>query len=91
MYYVYALKSVEHNRIYVGLTKDLDNRIREHNNGKTKSTKFYRPWNLFYFEEINLLKSAREREKKLKSGFGKEYLKNLINAPVAHKDRAAVS
>ena len=91
MYYVYALKGEKHNRIYVGLTKDLNARLIEHNNGKTKSTKFYKPWSLIYSEEHDSRIVAREREKKLKSGFGKEYLKSLLTAPVAHKDRAAVS
>ena len=91
MYYVYALRSVEHNRIYVGFTKNLEIRIKEHNSGKTKSTKFFRPWVLLYSEKSNSRLAARGREKQLKSGFGKEFLKALINAPVAHKDRAAVS
>ena len=89
MYYVYALKSVDYNRIYVGLTSNLESRIKEHNAGKTKSTRFYRPWVLFYTENLDSRITARTREKELKSGSGREYLKGL--APVAHKDRAAVS
>ncbi len=91
MYYVYALKSIRHNRIYVGITKNLETRLKDHNLGRTKSTKYYKPWILFYSEEFNSRIIAREREKKLKSGFGKEYLKNIVSAPVAHKDRATVS
>ena len=92
MYFVYALKSIEHNRVYVGLTKNLDLRLKEHNAGKTKSTKFYKPWVLFYSESFDSRIEARQREKTLKSGFGKEFLKKILNnAPVAHKDRAAVS
>ena len=91
MFYVYAIKSVKHNRIYVGLTEDLNCRLKEHNYGKTKSTKFYRPWIMFYYENFDSRSRAREREKELKSGYGKEFLKTLISAPVAHKDRAAVS
>jgi putative endonuclease len=92
MYYVYALKSLKLSRIYVGLAKDLSSRLKEHNAGKTKSTKFYRPWMLFYSEQFASRKDAREREKKLKSGYGKEFLRTIQDdAPVAHKDRAAVS
>ncbi|MCX5702242.1 MAG: GIY-YIG nuclease family protein [Candidatus Omnitrophica bacterium] len=90
MFYVYAIKSQCHNRIYVGLTQDIETRIKEHNSGKTKSTKYYKPWVLFYKEALNSRLEARKREKELKSGFGKEYLRSL-SAPVAHKDRAAVS
>ncbi len=92
MYYVYALKSVEYNRIYIGLTVNLDARIKEHNRGKTKSTKHYKPWQLFYSEKLYSRSNARAREKELKSGFGKEDLKKILfSAPVAHMDRAAVS
>ncbi len=90
-YYVYSIRSIKSNQIYVGITKNLENRIKDHNLGRTKSTKYYRPWVLFYSEELTSRIAAREREKKLKSGFGKEFLKNIISAPVAHKDRATVS
>ena len=96
MYYVYALVSNKRKRIYVGLTGDLKSRIREHNLGKTKSTKYYKPWTLLYFEKLNTRVAARNREKKLKSGYGKEFLKNLVykkseieNGPVAQLDRAS--
>jgi len=78
MFYVYALKSNNYNRIYIGSTKDLDKRIKEHNSGETKSTSFYRPWALFYSEKFNTRTEARVREKKLKSGSGREFLRKLI-------------
>ena len=79
MYFVYAIKSKRLNRIYVGLTKNLQVRIREHNFGKTKSTKFYRPWVLFYSEEFDTRILARRREIQLKSGYGKEFLRKILN------------
>ncbi|MDO8749000.1 MAG: GIY-YIG nuclease family protein [Candidatus Omnitrophota bacterium] len=91
MYYVYVLRSVKHNRIYIGLTQNLNTRIKEHNAGKTKSTKFFKPWVLLRYEELDSRKAARAREKALKSGFNRERLKRCIPAPVAHKDRALVS
>ena len=77
VYYVYALVSEKYNRIYVGLTKNLYSRVKEHNSGKTKTTKHFIPWKLLYSEEINTLKDARYREKQLKSGYGKEFLKSV--------------
>ena len=91
MYFVYAIKSIRYNRIYVGLTGNLDTRLKQHNSGMTKSTKFFRPWTLFYSEQLESRADARKREKQLKSGYGKEFLRKLLIAPVAHKDRAAVS
>ncbi|MGB1247790.1 MAG: GIY-YIG nuclease family protein, partial [Chitinophagales bacterium] len=75
MYYVYVLKSNNHWRFYVGFTQNIKKRLKEHNNGYTKSTKGYRPWSLFFFEEIPTRIDARKREKYLKSGVGKEYIK----------------
>ncbi|MBD3637774.1 MAG: GIY-YIG nuclease family protein [Crocinitomicaceae bacterium] len=77
MYTVYALKSLVDGRIYVGFTQNLDNRIKEHNAGKTRSTKGYRPWKIIYTELYTSRTQARDREKYLKSGAGKEFLKSL--------------
>jgi predicted GIY-YIG superfamily endonuclease len=41
--YVYVLKSEKHWRFYVGLANDVEVRLKEHNNGKTKSTRPYKP------------------------------------------------
>ena len=65
------------NYIYVGLTNDVNRRIIEHNNGENKSTKAYRPFILIYDEQHNTRLEARAREKYLKSGVGKEFLKAL--------------
>ena len=75
-YVIYAIKSSFDNRIYVGFTADLENRLNEHNQGKTKSTKGFRPWYLIYEEKAETREEARRREKYFKSGCGKEFLKN---------------
>jgi putative endonuclease len=72
---VYAIKSSLHDRVYVGFTGNLKIRLKEHNQGKTKSTKGYRPWILIYQEIVDTREEARRREKYLKSGCGKEFLK----------------
>ncbi|OGE75545.1 MAG: endonuclease [Candidatus Doudnabacteria bacterium RIFCSPHIGHO2_01_52_17] len=76
-YIVYAIKSDRDGRIYVGLTANLEQRIRYHNSGLVFSTKGYRPWRLFHKESFETRAEARIREKKLKSGYGKEYLKSI--------------
>ena len=75
MYYVYILKSENHWRFYVGMTSNIEKRVKEHNNGYTKSTKGYRPWKLFFYEEFETRIEARKREKYYKSGIGKEKIK----------------
>ena len=75
MYIVYAIKSLKDDRIYVGLTSNIEQRLDYHNSGKVFSTKGYRPWRLFHTEEFETRIEARIREKQLKSGYGKEFLK----------------
>ncbi|RRO12328.1 GIY-YIG nuclease family protein [Flavobacteriaceae bacterium 14752] len=77
-YYVYVLKSKKDGRLYKGFTTRLKDRINEHNNGKTKSTKGYRPWELVYCEIFFTEKEAIKREKYFKTGSGREFLKSRI-------------
>ncbi|PIB39354.1 GIY-YIG nuclease family protein [Maribacter sp. 4G9] len=72
---VYVLRSLKDRRLYIGMTSDIDRRLNEHNSGRTKSTKGYRPWELVYKESYPDIASARKREKYLKSGYGKQWLK----------------
>jgi putative endonuclease len=76
-YIIYAIKSSFDNRIYVGFTGNLAWRIKEHNQGKTKSTKGFRPWALIYEVTVETRIEARKLELYFKSGCGKEYLKEL--------------
>ena len=76
-HFVYVLKSQIHWRFYVGMTTNIDKRVGEHNRGYTKSTKGYGPWFLFFFEEYTTREEARKREIYLKSGVGKEKIKEL--------------
>jgi len=78
MWYVYLLLSKKINKWYIGSTKDLRKRILTHNAGKNKSTKYGIPWKLIYYE-VGLNKDdARAREKYLKSGVGRMFLKNRL-------------
>jgi putative endonuclease len=76
MVFEYVLKSLKENRLYIGMAENVERRLQEHNSGKTKSTKGYRPWELVAFEEHPDREAARSREKYLKSGSGREYIKS---------------
>ena len=78
MYTVYAIKSVTHKYIYVGLTYDLEERLHRHNSGYEKTTKPYRPFELIYSEKVETRLLGREREKYFKSSTGKRFLYNLL-------------
>ena len=79
-FYVYVLKSIKTGRQYTGLTKDLDKRLANHNAGRTKSTKPYKPWKIIYFEKFEYKIDALNREKFLKTGQGRDFLKNKLKA-----------
>jgi len=78
MFTVYALKSLSHNFIYVGMTEDLEERLRRHNNGYNKSTKRFALFKLIYSENCETGQKARIREKYLKSTSGKRLLRSIL-------------
>ena len=78
MWYVYAIVSEVNGFIYVGMCMNLERRLKEHNNGMSKFTKAYIPWRFIYKEFIGAREEARIKEKYLKSGIGKEFLKTLV-------------
>ena len=75
MYYVYFLKSLANNDLYIGSMENLENRFLLHNSGKVKSTKAYKPWELLGYEKYNSRSEAVKREKFLKTGQQREFLK----------------
>lgn len=78
-YYVYVLRSSKDGRLYKGHTSNVENRLQEHNSGKTKSTKSYAPWALLYFETFKTREEAILREKYFKTGSGREFLKKMLD------------
>ena len=82
LYSVYAIQSAKDSRVYVGISNNPEKRLTNHNRGETKSTKGYRPWIMIYQKVVGTRIDARKEEKRLKSGYGKEFLKNLkLNIP----------
>jgi len=78
MRYVYLLLSKKTDKWYIGSTRDLRKRILKHNSGRNRSTKHGVPWKLIYCEISLNKKDARVRERYLKSGMGRRYLKNRL-------------
>lgn len=79
MYIVYILKSQTNNKHYIGSTKDLEERLQRHNQGRNKWTKRHKPWEVIYTEEYDTKKEAQKREKQIKSYKGGNAFKKLIN------------
>ncbi len=70
MYYIYAVYNQENDKIYIGQTENIAERVKLHNNKEFKGSytaKFSGHWELIYKEEVNTRKEALAREKQLKS------------------------
>ena len=68
MYFLYILLTSS-NTLYIGQTNNLERRLEEHKNNKTKSAKYIRyfpSFNLVYSERYPTRKDAMKREWQLK-------------------------
>jgi putative endonuclease len=75
MHYAYILKSPQNARYYYGSTSDINIRLKEHNAGRVKSTKAFRPWVVHYLEQHSTKTEALKRELFFKSRSGYRWLK----------------
>jgi putative endonuclease len=80
MYTVYVLYNSNHQRIYIGQTQNLSERIILHKNHTFKgyTSRFDGEWQLIYSEEVGTRQEALKREKQLKSYRGREFVKTFI-------------
>lgn len=78
MFYTYILQSKKNGKWYTGTTNDLRKRFKEHSAGLSPSTKNRGPFDIIYYEACSNKQDAFAREKYLKSGMGKRYLKNRL-------------
>ncbi len=78
MNYSYVLLSDKDKEFYIGSTGDLRERVREHNQGRVRSTAYRRPLRLVYYEGCLNADDSRRRERYLKTGRGGRYLKQRL-------------
>ena len=79
MWYAYILYSASSGKTYTGFSNDLQRRLTEHNVSESKGfTLRYRPWVLIRSEIYSTKTEAMEREKFLKSGRGREQVKEYV-------------
>ena len=78
VFYTYLIRSIKDGQWYTGATDNLRKRFQFHNENKVVSTKGRGPFELIYYEACNNQRDAFVREKFLKSGPGKRYLKNSL-------------
>lgn len=77
-FYTYVLRSKVNGQFYTGATSNLRQRVLQHNSGVVFFTRNKRPLELIYFEGCRSREDAFRRERYLKSGMGKRYLKNRL-------------
>lgn len=78
MFYTYVLMGEKNRKFYTGFTKNLKLRIKAHQSGSVKSTRNRLPLKLIYYEACLNEKDAINREKYLKTGFGRRFLRRRI-------------
>ena len=79
MYWVYVLRNNK-GILYKGFTGNLQKRLEKHIiiDGFNSYTQKRGPWRLVYFEIYATEQRARKREKYLKSGQGRQWLKRFM-------------
>lgn len=78
VFYVYVLYSKIHNKFYIGYTGDLKQRIQDHKNNRVNTTARFINIRLVYYEACLSKKDAMKRERQLKAGYGRAYLRNRL-------------
>ena len=77
MFYCYILKSEIDGSFYKGYTENLENRLSQHNSGKSEYTSRKGPWQLVYYEKFKTREEVIKREKYFKSAAGRRFIKKL--------------
>jgi putative endonuclease len=78
MYYLYVLRSLKDKKFHVGFTKDINKRLAAHNNRQVRTTRNRVPFKVVYYEASRNINDVVNREKYLKTTYGKRYLKNRL-------------
>jgi len=77
-FYTYIFMNQKDREFYTGVTDNLNRRLEQHNAGLVLSTKHRLPLKLIYFEACLKKDDAYHRERYLKTGMGKRFLKNRL-------------
>jgi len=78
MFTVYVLVSQSCGKLYIGQTEDLSRRLTEHQTDMARYTRGRGPWELVLTEHYPSRAQAMHREKSLKSGQGRQFIKGSL-------------
>ena len=77
MYYTYIIRCTTDGSFYKGHTNNLEDRLKQHNSGKSEYTSRNGTWEIFYYEEFNTREDAIKRENYFKSAAGRRFIQKL--------------
>ena len=83
MYYVYIIQTETNGSYYVGYTRNISERLKRHNEGRSTYTKSKENWKLVYVEEYKTSAEARAREREIKGKKSKKYIEHLVRTSPA--------
>jgi putative endonuclease len=78
-FFLYIIESLVDNKLYIGQTNNLSDRLKRHNKGLIKSTKSKKPYRLCYYEEFDNRADAMNREWEIKKKYNTERRRKLIS------------
>jgi len=78
MHYVYVLRSISDGGFYIGYSANLRRRVAQHIEGAALAASYRGPWKLIYYEAYLEQADAVGREKFLKSGGGRRFLRSQL-------------
>jgi putative endonuclease len=78
MFFAYIVQSLASGRFYIGHSDDVDQRVEDHNTGRSHYTKGRGPWELVYAEAFRTRAEAMSREREIKKRKSKRYIEKLI-------------
>jgi len=80
IYYVYIIRSLKDNKLYIGQTNNIEKRLIRHNKELVKSTKNRRPFSLVFQKEFRTRKETINYERYLKSLKEGNEFKKILNS-----------
>ena len=80
MFYVYVLKSLTDGKLYIGQSEHFERRLAEHQAGMARYTRGRGPWSVILTEEYLTRAEAMGRERFLKTGQGRVFLKGIASS-----------
>lgn len=83
MHYVYVIQAGANSSYYVGTTRDISERLKRHNEGRSPYTKPKGNWKLVYVEEYKTSGEAIAREREIKGKKSRKYIEHLVRTSPA--------